>query len=433
MGRVLTVREFDFIVCNPEYSNEYTYLPDTIFWQLAEFIRSFTGTEGQVDPLTFFKIGYKRNIGDIISVGNYVGVIQLDGGYQIEVLPKISIAKEDQNGEITKEIFLHMLRYMKDLSGKFFLDAELNISKMNLYELFIHMYLQELKRLVRRGIKSTYINREENLDCYKGKLYVKEHIRQNLIHLEKFYMTYDEYDVNRPENKILKATLEKLQKQTESPENQNVIRQLLLIFGDVRSSSNYQSDFSKVAIDRTTRHYEEALRWSKVFLMNKSFSTFSGETKARSLLFPMEKVYEVYVARKLQMVLEESSCRIIIQDKGYYLFDFPKKFALKPDIVITRHDGTKIVLDTKWKSLIDRPKTNYGISQSDMYQVYTYAKKYEATEVYLLYPLNEEMRGHDRICFRSDDAVTVKIFFVDLENIDRSMEELKRDLNISKF
>ena len=115
------------------------------------------------------------------------------------------------------------------------------------------------------------------------------------------------------------------------------------------------------------------------------------------------------------------------------MFDFQQKFALKPDIVITRHDGTKTVLDTKWKSLIDRPKTNYGIPQSDMYQVYTYAKKYETTEVYLLYPLNEEMRGRDWICFRSNDVVTVKIFFDDLENIDHSMEDLKRDLNISKF
>lgn len=45
------------------------------------------------------------------------------------------------------------------------------------------------------------------------------------------------------------------------------------------------------------------MQWSKVFLMNQSFTTFSGETNARALLFPMEKVFEAYVARNLKQVL----------------------------------------------------------------------------------------------------------------------------------
>ena len=34
-----------------------------------------------------------------------------------------------------------------------------------------------------------------------------------------------------------------------------------------------------------------------------------------------------------------------------------------------------IVMDTKWKRLTDDPYANYGIAQSDMYQMYAYAKK----------------------------------------------------------
>lgn len=31
-----------------------------------------------------------------------------------------------------------------------------------------------------------------------------------------------------------------------------------------------------------------------------------------------------------------------------------------------------VILDTKWKSLVDNERVNYGISQADMYQMYAY-------------------------------------------------------------
>ena len=56
--------------------------------------------------------------------------------------------------------------------------------------------------------------------------------------------------------------------------------------------------------------------------------------------------------------------------------------------------------------------------------MYAYAKKYHTSEIWLLYPLNNEMRGHDEISFGSDDGVVVKIFFVDVANIQDSMKLL---------
>ena len=127
-------------------------------------------------------------------------------------------------------------------------------------------------------------------------------------------------------------------------------------------------------IDRSTKEYDMIMRWSRVFLLGKSFTTFSGTTNARALLFPMEKVFESYVSQQLRKVMAGTGWEISTQDKGCYLFDSPKQFALRPDIVIIRDDGSKIIIDTKWKSLTDKPRINYGISQADMYQMYAYAK-----------------------------------------------------------
>ena len=429
MEKLLEVREFEKISCNPDFKSEYAYLPEPVFKSLEEFIRIFTGDEDHADALEFLKIGYRRNVGDIISVNNYVGLIQMQNGYQIQILPKIDFVDNSDVGyKETKKVFIRMLRSMKDFPSKVFKDADLHMDKMPLYEIFINMYLQEVRALVKRGVKSDYIVREDNLNYYKGKLVVKEQIKLNFAHKEHFYVHYDEYLIDRPENRLIKATLLKLKNLSSSAENQKEIRQLLTFFDSVTPSVNYQKDFSKVVIDRTIKDYEIIMRWSRVFLLNKSFTTFSGKTLARALLFPMEKVYESYVVQQLKKVLADLNWTVSSQDKGYYLFDKPQQFALRPDIVITKEDGAKVILDTKWKSLVDKPKIYYGISQADMYQMYAYSKKYETPDIWLLYPNNQEMNGRSDISFSGYDGVNVRVFFVDVANIEESLGDLKRKL-----
>ena len=183
-------------------------------------------------------------------------------------------------------------------------------------------------------------------------------------------------------------------------------------------SINYDKDFSKVKIDRTTKDYNILMEWSKVFLLNKSFTTFSGKNYSRALLFPMEKVFESYVAKYVKKFFKGYDVKS--QHKGKYLFN---KFALRPDLVLKRKDGSIIIMDTKWKRL-DK-KRNYGISQNDMYQMYAYAKKYETSEVYLLYPKNEDVKPIEPIKFIDNNGeVCVYIFFVDVAKIEESVQEL---------
>ena len=432
MKGLLEVREFDKITFTTERKSEYSgyrYLPEEVFRDFENFIHDYTGDEDHADALEFLKISYRRNVGDIISVNNYVGLIQMKSGYQIQVLPKIDFGADPDSGyKETKRVFLKMLRSMKDFPSKVFNDANLKTESMTLYEIFVNIYLQQVRSLVKHGIKSAYVLREDNLKYFKGKLLANEHIKRNIGHKEQFYVAYDEYLVDRAENRLIKATLLKLQGITDSAENQRTIRQLLVPFEQVNESTNYQKDFSMVILDRSMKDYEMLIRWSKVFLQNKSFTTFSGGHNARALLFPMEKVFESYVAQELKKNLADLKWDVSAQDKGYYLFDFPEQFELRPDIVITRNDKSRIVLDTKWKCLIDKPSKNYGISQSDMYQMYAYAKKYNTPEVWLLYPLNEEMRNHSEISFKSNDDVTVRLFFVDVSDIESSLYTLRQKL-----
>ena len=434
MGELFEVKEFETITGNKEFKSQYKCMDKPVFTELIEFIHAFDSDDEESDVLDFIKIGYKRNVGETVTFKNYVGLIQMRGDYQIQILPKIDFAVGEEDK--TKQVFMKMLRSLKDFPSKVFTNANLKMDRMNLYEIFINMYLQETRQLVKRGIKSAYVGVEDNLTVYKGKLLVNQHIKNNLAHKERFYVGYDEYQVNRAENRLVKSTLLKLQKLTNSAENAKEIRQLLTTFEFVEPSTNYDKDFSNVSIDRNTKDYEMLMKWSKVFLKNKSFTTFSGTEKARSLLFPMEKVFEAYVAKHMKKVFGRAGWEVSAQDKGHYLFNTlngenHKRFALRPDLVVTRDDGSVVILDTKWKSLIDDKRSNYGISQADMYQMYAYSKKYGTSEIWLLYPVNDAMRNHEQIVFDSGDGAMVSLFFVDVAHIEESLsalfEKLQKD------
>ena len=74
----------------------------------------------------------------------------MKNGAQVQVLPKVSFGDgDDDDNTKTKKVFLRMLRSMKDFPSKVFNDASLKVDRMNLYEIFINMYLQEVRQLVK--------------------------------------------------------------------------------------------------------------------------------------------------------------------------------------------------------------------------------------------------------------------------------------------
>jgi 5-methylcytosine-specific restriction enzyme subunit McrC len=432
MRELLEVKEFETISGNREFKNQYKYMDKGAFDYLLRFIHEYDTTGKNSDILDFIKIGYRRNVGETVTFKNYVGLIQVKDNYQIQILPKIDFVNGEKDN--TKRVFLKMLRSMKDFPSRIFSESNLKMDRMNIYEIFINMYLQETRELVRLGLKSAYVNVEDNLNFYKGKLLTNEHIRNNFVHKERFFVGFDEYQINRPENRLVKATLLKLQELTESFENAKEIRRLLTAFELVKPSVNYDKDFSEVIIDRNTKEYETLIKWSKVFLKNKSFTTFSGTDFARALLFPMDKVFESYVAKNMKKIFSRIGWQVSLQDKGYYLFDMlngesHKKFALRPDIVVTKDNGNVVIMDTKWKNLTNNKSENFGISQADMYQMYAYSKKYNTPDVWLLYPMNETMKNQEIIKFASTDGVNVSVYFVDVANIEGSLEKFLLNLN----
>ena len=428
MARTYQITEYGSFVRGKKALGSISLPPNT-FDALENFVLS-NRTEN-TEALEIMNISARKDVGKTITAKNYVGLITMYDGTTIEILPKV-FSHETVTEYNVKKLLINMLKTLRSAPFKTLQSANVNIEKLNIFEIFIRMFVDEVFCIVKRGLKCSYETIQSNENIFKGKIVFTNQIKHNYAHKERSYIEYDEFNTNRSENKILKSTLNYLYKNTTSFKNKSDIKTLLNAFSNVDESKNYQSDFSKITPDRKTADYRTALLWSKVFLMGKSFTSFSGSEVAFALLFPMETLFESYIAVHLKKALNHSNYTLSAQDKTYHLFDSPKKFLMKPDIVIKNNKSDKIfIMDTKWKILSDT-KANYGISQADMYQMYAYQKKYASENITLLYPKTEKIEQIADIHFFSADGCEVKIRFIDLFNLKDSLEKLINELdNIS--
>lgn len=375
--------------------------------------------QGDAQASDFLSLSIRRGE-KVISAKNYVGLIVLQDGTNIEILPKVAGATKEQ----TRQIFRDMLSTMRDLPFKSFQKAHLQSDKLSLLEVFIAAFLSETGALIKRGLKHGYVEHAGNERFLKGRLDFDQQIRQNLVRKERFFIEYDEFEINRPENRLIKSALQFVLRKSRDANNLRDCRRYLQVLEEVEPSADPASDLTRCTGSRIMREYDIVLQWCRILLMNRSITMFKGTEVAIALLYPMEQLFESYVAAKLRRALK-APYRITAQDTGYYLFDAPKKqFALRPDIVIHRPDERCVVMDTKWK-VLSPYQTNYGISQSDMYQMYAYHKKYKPKEVVLIYPYDPSIGEADKVLeFKAieGDDVCVKAIFFDLLNVDKSVE-----------
>ncbi len=404
----------------------YRGLPHDTFDTLESFVLS-NSTE-DTDALKLMGVSARKGVGKIITAKNYVGVITMNDGTTIEILPKIfshaAFTDEEEKEKKVKKLLIDMLKTLRNTPFKSLQATNVNIDKLSIFEIFIRMFVDEVFYIVKRGLKCDYETIQSNENVFKGKMVFAVQIKHNYAHKERSFVEYDEFNTNRAENKILKSTLSYLYKCTTSSRNKSDIKTLLNAFNSVDESNEYKSDFAKIVPDRKTADYQTALMWSKVFLMVKSFTSFPGSEVSFALLFPMETLFESYIAAQLKKMLGHSEYSLSAQDKTYHLFDEPRKFLMKPDIVIKNKALAQVfVMDTKWK-VLSADKANYAISQADMYQMYAYQKKYTSENVTLLYPLTEKVDPNQNIEFLSNDGTVIRIRFVDLFDLSNSLNAI---------
>ena len=385
----ITIYEFDALVAQAPgvaVAESVHAIPANVFaWLEVQCLRASEQKDSAWLRMT------QRSGRRAVQVTSFVGVIRAPDGFQMEVLPKVG--KVIGGGIVeARKLLLDMLCCLPGFRHIQTGNAKLAAKHMPLLEIFIAEFLGSVQRVVKRGLRSDYHLQQDNLFALRGKLLVSHHLRQNLFRADRFFTEHDEFSTDRPENRLLHSALRRVLLLSASQANQKLARELDFAFADVPISAQTRIDFQRVRLDRGMRSYADALAWARLILEDESPLTGNGGHSAPSLLFPMEAVFEAFVAKHLARQLARPLV-LKTQARSHHLVRHLEKdwFRLKPDLLVRNAGEDLLVLDTKWK-LLDGLKANgsdkYGLSQSDFYQLQAYGQSYldGQGDVVLIYP-----------------------------------------------
>ncbi|MCG9582952.1 McrC family protein [Vibrio tubiashii] len=360
-----------------------------------------------------------------LQVINYVGVLETPCGIRIEILPKIS---DKQDRQVATKVLLKMLSTVYKLNLHRFESAALQTLNRPLFEVLIGYFLNEVSVVIKKGIRSQYTRVQARKPYLKGQLQTSRQINQRPGCLNRFHISYDEFSPDRAENRLIRSALNQVMKWSKNSDNLRLGSELQFALDDIPCSPNYALDFRQWSKDRSLIHYRDVKPWCELILSYQSPVSLSGLHNGISMLFPMENLFERYVAIKLGQSLPDS-LRLKIQASSCSLVAHTPRsgksqewFRLKPDIVVSDKSSLEplYVVDTKWKRIHEKQATakqKYGISQSDMYQMFAYGQNYLGGSglVYLIYPAYEHF-NEPLPPFRFDNRLSVKAIPYDLTN-----------------
>ena len=384
----LQIFEFDKVVEEKAEAVGLVVRKDVFAWLDMQSLRSDENAPKWLKPT-------QLNGQRAVQVTSYVGVIRAPCGFQIEVLPKTGW---NTSADHARALLIEMLKCLTDFRHIKIANADLEPERMPLMEVFIQQFLMSVNSLVKRGLRSDYVNREENLFALRGRLLVARHISQNMVRRDRFLTEHDEFSQDRVENRLIHTALRHVLTLCRSQDNQRIARELGFVFAEVPLSVDVALDIQRIKLDRGMGYYESALDWAKLILQGLSPISGIGSHHAPSLLFPMEALFEAYVEKHLVKQLGE---RLVLkaQASSKYLVEHKSQtwFRLKPDLLVKQQQTTHLILDTKWK-LLDSVKNNgqekYQLSQADFYQLYAYGHHYldGKGDIVLIYPKTDDFK-----------------------------------------
>lgn len=356
--------------------------------------------EAQVSQMAFdwlcqLAAGFRRSGAQLLQVDgrqwlrldSHVGVLESPCGQVIEILPKHHVEGDCEVS--SRHMLCKLIASALDIQAREVQEAGLQLFDTSLSEWVMRQFLLALEHLLKRGLHFDYQRIEEEQRFLRGQLDVVKQMRQPPGRQHYFRIRHDVFLPDRPENRLLQSALSVVCKTTQDADNWRLAHELAGMLHELPSSRDVEGDFCAWRNDRLMAHYLPVKPWCELILYRQMPRAVAGDYRGISLLFPMERLFENYVARWLRSRLQPGA-RLITQASRHALCVHAGQamFLLQPDLLIEQ-GVHKWVLDTKWKRLDEADRQNkYGLSQADFYQLFAYGQRYLGGqgEMVLIYP-----------------------------------------------
>lgn len=334
-------------------------------------LQSFHGEQG---------VPYYSLVHNGVKFNEHVGVLQV-GKTTIEVLPK---ADKTLSETSWRAMLVGMLRAVGVFDVHAPSSSSLRLQSNSILDLYFELFLNELEYLARRGLVKKYRKEEGNQKALKGSIRFANHIRENLVHKERFYVRYTTYDVHHRLHQVLLKALRLISRLNSNPILSSRIETLTLWLPEMADFTVTEATFRALALDRKTEPYRKALEIARLLLLNFHPDIARGRNDVLALMFNMNTLWERFVYVSLRKELQHLGTAATIKPqlpRDFWKSTGGPKARIRPDIVLNPNQPDCVVLDTKWKRL-DRSRP----ADQDLQQMFVYHEMYQANRVALIYP-----------------------------------------------
>ena len=238
--------------------------------------------------------------------------------------------------------------YNIDLDAKP-IETKTNISA-SLTPLLIVHFLMLLRRITSKGLRSDYVDRNENLRKVKGRIDIRSNERKNIIYkrFDRVFCDYSERSINIPENRLFKKTLLICKRYINQmvdhelyPEICTRINSCLFVFDGVDEDVELQ-EIRQAKRNKLYKDYDSAVQLALKIIkrLECSIADNASDSEVTPVFWiDMALLYEHYVYGLLRKAY---GSEIKYQLSGW--------FRWKPDFL---HVGEKLIMDTKYMPDLD--------------------------------------------------------------------------------
>ncbi len=214
-----------------------------------------------------------------IKAGDHAGFVCLSDGTLVEVLPKTSDGK-------VKSARIVLCRELCRRCGFNFIEEELS-ENMSFMDYIITVFAKESMKIIKSGLLSAYVSKEENMTSVQGAILFHENIRRNLVHRERLYVRHDVFSPDRAENRLMKAAAMRFIKLTSDPRISQQLKQVISFLDEVKLPTNFEQEFAKCINTRNTKKYSTVLGICRMLFDSRGCAAFSGKFVRCALFFKL--------------------------------------------------------------------------------------------------------------------------------------------------
>ena len=298
----------------------------------------------------------------------------------------------------------------------------------NIQDMFAAILSKGVAKQLKQGLYREYVLCEDNLNTLRGRLDIRNSIKNKLEKKQKIFCEFDELSENNLFNKIIKTTMLLLVRHPEvGMERKALLKKNLLFFGEVEEIELSEIRWDTIRFQRNNHNYRMLINICNLVLEGMILSTEEGNIRWATFLDEqrMCRLYEKFILeyyRYHHPELHPNADQIPWNlDDG--IADFLP--VMQTDIVLRKAEKTLIVDAKYYANTMQSQYDAYTLHSNNLYQLFTYVKNLDIKNTgnvsgMLLYARTTEKIQPDNSYVMSGNKIIVKTLDLNLSFSDIS-------------